>query len=105
MSIKLASQKILKDWIDYNGHMNVTYYLLIFDKFGADNLNTIFNMGEHSAKTTGMSTMMRRTDERHRLDLAAELGRVRRRLDVAESDKLPIVGRLCDRLPHSLRIS
>ena len=58
MSIKLASQKILKDWIDYNGHMNVTYYLLIFDKFGADNLNTIFNMGEHSAKTTGMSTMM-----------------------------------------------
>ena len=58
MSIKLASQKILKDWIDYNGHMNVTYYLLIFDKFGADNLNTIFNMGELSAKTTGMSTMM-----------------------------------------------
>ena len=58
MSIKLASQKILIDWIDYNGHMNVTYYLLIFDKFGADNLNTIFDMGEHSAKTTGMSTMM-----------------------------------------------
>ena len=52
-----------------------------------------------------MSTMMRRTDERHRLDLAAQLGRVRRRLDVAESDKLPIVGRLCDRLPHSLRTS
>ena len=44
MSIKLASQKILKDWIDYNGHMNVAYYLLIFDKFGADNLNNIFNM-------------------------------------------------------------
>ena len=58
MSIKLASQKILKDWIDYNGHMNVAYYLLIFDKFGADNLNNIFNMGEHSAKTTGMSTMI-----------------------------------------------
>ena len=58
MSLKLASQKILKNWIDYNGHMNVTYYLLIFDKFGADNLNKIFKMGEHSAKTTGMSTMM-----------------------------------------------
>ena len=58
MSLKLASQKILKNWIDYNGHMNVTYYLLIFDKFGADNLNNIFKMGEHSAKTTGMSTMM-----------------------------------------------
>ena len=58
MSIKLASHKIIKDWIDYNGHMNVAYYLLIFDKFGVDNLNNIFNIGEHSAKTTGMSTMM-----------------------------------------------
>ena len=62
MSIKLASQKIIKDWIDYNGHMNVAYYLLIFDKFGADNLNNIFNMGEYSAKTSGMSTMMVETN-------------------------------------------
>jgi|TARA_B110000444_G_scaffold246320_1_gene267738 acyl-CoA thioester hydrolase len=62
MSINLSSQKIIKDWIDYNGHMNVAYYLLIFDKFGADNLNTIFKMGEHSAKTTGMSTMMVETN-------------------------------------------
>ena len=58
MSVNLSSQKIIKNWIDYNGHMNVAYYLLIFDKFGADNLNTIFNIGEPSAKTTGMSTMM-----------------------------------------------
>ena len=62
MSINLSSQKIIKDWIDYNGHMNVTYYLLIFDKYGADNLNTIFKMGEHSAKTTGMSTMIVETN-------------------------------------------
>ena len=53
MSVNLSSQKIIEDWIDYNGHMNVAYYLLIFDKFGADTLNTIFKMGEHSAKTTG----------------------------------------------------
>jgi acyl-CoA thioester hydrolase len=62
MSVNLSSQKILSDWIDYNGHMNVAYYLLIFDKFGADNLNNIFNMGEHSAKTSGMSTMMVETN-------------------------------------------
>ena len=62
MSINLSSQKIIKDWIDYNGHMNVAYYLLIFDKFGADNLNNIFNMGEYSAKTSGMSTMMVETN-------------------------------------------
>ena len=58
MSIYLNSQKIIKNWIDYNDHMNVSYYLLIFDKFGADKLKDIFKMGEQSAKTTGQSTMI-----------------------------------------------
>ena len=58
MSVFLSSQKIIKDWIDYNNHMNVSYYLLIFDKFGADVLNDTFKMGELSAKTTGKSTMI-----------------------------------------------
>jgi len=58
MSLNLSSQKIIKDWIDYNGHMNVAYYLLVFDRYGADRLNTIFKMGEESAKNTGMSTMI-----------------------------------------------
>ena len=58
MSVFISSQNIIKDWIDYNDHMNVSYYLLIFDKFGADTLNDIFRMGEHSAKTTKKSTMM-----------------------------------------------
>jgi len=58
MSVFLSSQKIIKDWIDYNNHMNVSYYLLIFDKFGADILNDTFKMGEHSAKTTNKSTMI-----------------------------------------------
>ena len=58
MSIFLSSQKIIKDWIDYNDHMNVSFYLLIFDKYGADTLNNIFKMGENSAKTTGKSTMI-----------------------------------------------
>ena len=58
MAINLSSQKIIKEWIDYNNHMNVSYNLLIFDKYGADTLNNIFKMGEHSAKTTGKSTMI-----------------------------------------------
>ena len=62
MSILLSSQKIIKEWIDYNDHMNVSYYLLIFDKFGADILNDKFKMGEHSAKTTGKSTMIVETN-------------------------------------------
>ena len=58
MSVFLSSQKVIKDWIDYNNHMNVSYYLLIFDKYGADILNDTFKMGEHSARTTGKSTMI-----------------------------------------------
>ena len=62
MSVYLSSQKVIKDWIDYNNHMNVSYYLFIFDKFGADVLNDTFKMGEHSAKTTGKSTMIVETN-------------------------------------------
>jgi len=58
MSVFLSSQKIIKDWIDYNDHMNVSYYLLIFDKYGADTLNDLFQMGEDSAKNSKKSTMI-----------------------------------------------
>jgi len=58
MSIYLSSQKIIKDWTDYNGHMNVAYYVLIFDLHGAEILMTKFNMGEESAQKTNKSTMV-----------------------------------------------
>ena len=29
---KTRNQKVLPEWIDYNGHMNVAYYTLAFDK-------------------------------------------------------------------------
>ena len=58
MTIHLDSKKIIKDWTDYNGHMNVAYYVLIFDIYGAEKLMTEFKMGEDSAKTTSKSTMV-----------------------------------------------
>jgi len=58
MSIYLTTKKIIKEWTDYNGHMNVAYYVLIFDLYGAEFLMTKFEMGEHSAKTTKKSTMV-----------------------------------------------
>ena len=58
MSIYLNSKKIVKDWTDYNGHMNVAYYVLICDIYGAEKLMSDFKMGEHSAKTTNKSTMV-----------------------------------------------
>ena len=72
MPVFLSSQKIVKDWIDYNNHMNVSYYLLIFDKFGADILNDTFKMGEYSAKTTGKSTMIVETSITYNQELKVD---------------------------------
>ena len=58
MSILLNTHKIIKDWTDYNNHMNVAYYVLIFDLYGSETLMTKFKMGENSAKTTKKSTMV-----------------------------------------------
>ena len=58
MSIHISSQKIKKEWTDYNGHMNVAYYVLIFDLYAAELLMSKFNMGEKSAKETNKSTMV-----------------------------------------------
>ncbi len=58
MSLHISSQKIKKEWTDYNGHMNVAYYVLIFDLYAAEILMNKFNMGEKSAKETNKSTMV-----------------------------------------------
>ena len=57
MSIHLITKKIIKEWTDYNNHMNLSYYILVFD-LGAEVILSKFNMGEHSAKTTKKSTMV-----------------------------------------------
>ncbi len=56
MSLLLTTKKIINDWTDYNGHMNLAFYILVFDK-GAENILSKFKMGEQSAKTTKKSTM------------------------------------------------
>ena len=53
----LTTKKIIKDWTDYNNHMNLSYYILVFD-MGAEVILSKFKMGEHSAKTTKKSTMV-----------------------------------------------
>ena len=57
MSVLLTTKKIIKEWTDYNGHMNLSYYILVFD-IGAEVILSKFKMGEHSAKTTNKSTMV-----------------------------------------------
>ena len=57
MSVHIANQIIKKDWTDYNNHMNMAYYVLVFDQIWEIILEK-FKMGEQSAKLTKMSTMV-----------------------------------------------
>ena len=57
MSLHIANQIIKKEWTDYNNHMNMAYYVLIFDQVWEIMLQK-FKMGEDSAKTDKMSTMV-----------------------------------------------
>ena len=57
MSVHIANQIIKKEWTDYNNHMNMAYYVLVFDQVWEVMLEK-FKMGENSAKKTNMSTMV-----------------------------------------------
>ena len=57
MTIYVSNQIINKEWTDYNNHLNMAYYVLIFDKAWEVMLEK-FQMGEKSAKTTKRSTMV-----------------------------------------------
>ena len=61
MTVHVANEIIKSEWTDYNKHLNMAYYVLIFDKAWEVILEK-FNMGEHSAKTSGMSTMVVETN-------------------------------------------
>ena len=61
MSVHVSNEIIKSEWTDYNKHLNMAYYVLIFDKAWEVTLEK-FKMGEHSAKTSGMSTMVVETN-------------------------------------------
>lgn len=55
MSIYLRTEKIIPDWTDYNGHMNLAFYIHLFDQ-GWDIMLDKFQMGGESAKVDRRST-------------------------------------------------
>ena len=64
MSVYLKSQKIVKEWVDYNNHLNMAYYVLIFDQAWEIILNK-FKMGAYSAKFERRSTMAVETNTKY----------------------------------------
>ena len=53
----LKSEKVKKEWTDYNGHLNVAYYVHIFD-LAADAMLDNFKMGGLSAKKDKKTTFV-----------------------------------------------
>ena len=53
----LKTEKIIKEWTDYNGHLNVAYYVYVFD-IAADIMLNNFKMGGESAKQDKKSTFV-----------------------------------------------
>ena len=53
----LKSEKVIKEWTDYNGHLNVAFYVHVFD-LAADIMLDNFKMGGHSAKEDKKTTFV-----------------------------------------------
>ena len=57
MDTFLNIEKIKKEWTDYNGHLNVAYYVHVFD-IAADIMLDNFRMGGDSAKKDKKTTFV-----------------------------------------------
>ena len=60
----LKSFSVKQEWVDYNNHMNMAYYVLIFDQALEVALEK-FKMGESAAKDLNRSTMVVETNTKY----------------------------------------
>lgn len=49
------TERVLPEWLDYNGHMNVAYFVMIFDH-GTDTFYPLIGLGKPYRLRTGKST-------------------------------------------------
>jgi acyl-CoA thioester hydrolase len=57
MGVILKTEKVIKEYTDYNNHLNVAYYVRIFD-IAADVMLDNFKMGGESAKKDKKTTFV-----------------------------------------------
>ena len=60
----LKTFEIKKEWVDYNNHMNMAYYVLVFDQAWEVALEK-FKMGGTAAKNLNRSTMVVETNTKY----------------------------------------
>ena len=57
MIMILKTEKVIKEWTDYNNHLNVAFYVRVFD-IAADVMLDNFKMGGQSAKKDKKTTFV-----------------------------------------------
>ena len=57
MTMILKTEKVIKEWTDYNSHLNVAFYIRVFD-IAADIMLDNFKMGGESAKKDKKTTFV-----------------------------------------------
>jgi acyl-CoA thioester hydrolase len=62
-------ERVLPEWLDYNGHMNVAYFVLIFDH-GTDAFYPLIGLGKPYREHTGKSTFAVETHITYRRELS-----------------------------------
>jgi len=77
-----AEKEVVPEWVDFNGHMNVAYYLVAFDHC-VDELYNALGIGPDQMERTGCSVFT----------LEAHINYIR---EVVEGDPLRISGHLMD---------
>ena len=59
---------MLPEWIDYNGHMNLAYYTVLFDQ-ATDLLFDVLGLGLDYRRDTQMGTFVAETHNRYEREL------------------------------------
>lgn len=84
--IAVATGKVLPEWIDINGHMNVAYYVLAFD-MGVDALWAQLGLTDEYIETTNCSTFAVESHVTYQAELKADEPYVVRSQILAYDDK------------------
>ncbi|MEO0958638.1 MAG: thioesterase family protein [Pseudomonadota bacterium] len=66
--IRTAVQTVESGWIDYNGHMNVAYYTLAFDR-ALDEIYEALDIGPSAVESRGQGPMALQTQIHYRAEL------------------------------------
>jgi acyl-CoA thioester hydrolase len=69
---KSQNRRVQKEWIDYNGHMNVAYYTLAFDEAIDEFLKTEFGIGPSFIKKNEQGSYALQTQYRYLAELILE---------------------------------